>query len=717
MPDETALEQAVHTDRLVPTDRDKQPFASNGNDAAILGHLDEWHRWSIRTGHFTHFFAYRAVSVGSKVAILHPSAQALILHPGLDHHGFQDPAPEDFAARTAAIDIARAAASKSAITWPTTIAQGSVFLANPIAVNTEDSHLLTSLGYVFGAHYDDLVEDAAGSGLAFLAALRARAAAATTADLAVLTADFDSVKSEGVKGELSLESLKSFERRYKVARRHLPPASRPGAPTEVQMINLIAFRDSSLFNLYEMKAEANAPTTLEEAIKLVRGILTSRVRSEELEQATSGSKQTGLAATKVQAGRAALVGDWCATHSLDRPYRVSINRVSINQSPQVDLIKINSSDHDKQHIPEQIANKLDCPGRIAARPGGLENKLDCPGRDGARPGGLENEPDCPGRDDARPGGLENKLVHPSASHKSVTSWSTMEPRKGTPRKGQGVKYPPGLNVPFTAGTPSAGSTLGGSKTIGTTTTVGVASNEAGQPPTDVVDSNRGDINANQGYDLSLFGAPPVASAAASTTEPAGGLASSPRSPQPHAISRALGASSPGATAPGARNAARSVLRATTTDIADHQDHRITDTVDKAASHLALAASASDSVASRVIAAATSKLSSTASLVTNAVARLSLLAHPDSGCTGSMTPHEDCLINKRPCNEKFRAANGFIAKATCIGDLPAVLISRSGKPVVVTFTNVRCVPHFTYTLLSPSSKCGVSSASTPSSLTC
>ena len=83
----------------------------------------------------------------------------------------------------------------------------------------------------------------------------------------------------------------------------------------------------------------------------------------------------------------------------------------------------------------------------------------------------------------------------------------------------------------------------------------------------------------------------------------------------------------------------------------------------------------------------------------AIASLFGLAHPDSGCTGRITPDEKSLINRRPCSDTFRAANKKLAKATCIGDLPAVVVRKDGVPVFVTFENVRCVPDFDYTLLS------------------
>lgn len=72
---------------------------------------------------------------------------------------------------------------------------------------------------------------------------------------------------------------------------------------------------------------------------------------------------------------------------------------------------------------------------------------------------------------------------------------------------------------------------------------------------------------------------------------------------------------------------------------------------------------------------------------------------DSGCTGSMTPDRRRLIDVKPCNETFKAANGTLARASCIGSMPALVKMSDGSAHMIIFTNVRCVPAFKYTLLS------------------
>ena len=76
-----------------------------------------------------------------------------------------------------------------------------------------------------------------------------------------------------------------------------------------------------------------------------------------------------------------------------------------------------------------------------------------------------------------------------------------------------------------------------------------------------------------------------------------------------------------------------------------------------------------------------------------------LVHPDSGCTGSMTPYLNRLINCRPCRESFASATGARCNAIAIGDMPVLVRDRRGRLCRLVIRNVRCVPGFRYTLLS------------------
>ena len=80
--------------------------------------------------------------------------------------------------------------------------------------------------------------------------------------------------------------------KYKRAKGDLEPTLRTPLASplaEIEMMNLIAFKDASHCQLYELKATSTPPTTLTEAVTIIQGILRSRVRAEELDQVNSGA--------------------------------------------------------------------------------------------------------------------------------------------------------------------------------------------------------------------------------------------------------------------------------------------------------------------------------------------------------------------------------------------------------------------------------------------
>ena len=72
---------------------------------------------------------------------------------------------------------------------------------------------------------------------------------------------------------------------------------------------------------------------------------------------------------------------------------------------------------------------------------------------------------------------------------------------------------------------------------------------------------------------------------------------------------------------------------------------------------------------------------------------------DSGAEAHSTDDCNRLTNVKPCNEIFGGANGQLTRCQKMGDMPLIAKSSSGELVRFSITNVRCVPAFTYTLLS------------------
>ena len=100
----------------------------------------------------------------------------------------------------------------------------------------------------------------------------------------------------------------------------------------------------------------------------------------------------------------------------------------------------------------------------------------------------------------------------------------------------------------------------------------------------------------------------------------------------------------------------------------------------------------------------------------ALGLLVIRAHADSGCSGSLTNNGGALVNLRPCNERFKAADGLEYKASHIGDMPVVAKDSTGRHRRLVFRNVRLVPLDSTSRFCPCDSSGESSVSTLASPT-
>ena len=178
---------------------------------------------------------------------------------------------------------------------------GGTVLVAPHAVETEDGKLLRSLAYVFGSAEpsEDLLDEADGSGLALLRLLDNRAANASRKDKALASATHARIIRDGVQGELRLDSFKAFLKEYKKAKANVPTSAQQPPEAEAEMINLIAMRDPSVRDVYDIKATAKPPTDLDEASTMLIEILRGKARDEQIDEATTGAKPA-LMATKTK---------------------------------------------------------------------------------------------------------------------------------------------------------------------------------------------------------------------------------------------------------------------------------------------------------------------------------------------------------------------------------------------------------------------------------
>jgi len=56
---------------------------------------------------------------------------------------------------------------------------------------------------------------------------------------------------KAARGDLRLDSLGSYLRKYKTARINLDPAAKPPVSAEIQMINLIAYKDPEVRRAFQ----------------------------------------------------------------------------------------------------------------------------------------------------------------------------------------------------------------------------------------------------------------------------------------------------------------------------------------------------------------------------------------------------------------------------------------------------------------------------------
>lgn len=312
------IDDSSNTDKLdwwVPVYPDGTRIFSKDNDAAIEGKLYDYGKWSVRTGHFQPYFSDRAVLLSNgRLAVEHVSSVTFVNGIANDPRDFNNPAPPilkrvvEYNTRIAR-EIADAAALGlggtvgPAAAMLTAVPAGDIALVNTMLCSKENSMLLKSLHSTFSVlqNSEQMLDDANGSGYDYLLALRARCGAADSRDKAVNTARFSYLVTHGIPGVLKLESLRAFKLEYLDAKRTLPDSQRPKDEQEVEMMKLIAIKDASIRDMFELKCEIADPKTLDEVDAIIRKILSGRERAEEIDAIAAGAPP---AAPALAVGRA-----------------------------------------------------------------------------------------------------------------------------------------------------------------------------------------------------------------------------------------------------------------------------------------------------------------------------------------------------------------------------------------------------------------------------
>lgn len=294
---------ALSANILFPVSSDKSALQWDGNDANILGLLYETGRYYRKTGLFQTLIEHRAVALSNgRLAVEDPNTVHFITGAIDDPRSFDDPCPpsavriQEIRFHNDEVDLGTRSGARQSVLSAIPDEHKSTIVMAKHCVKKDDSSFLYSLSSVFGnaEPSDQLIEDADGSGLAFLDLLRARGTNAGARDKALATSVFSGITRDGVKGELTLDSFTAFLKVYKAARRNIAPASRPNDEAEVEMISVIAIKDSASRELYELKTTLSPPSNLDSAAAILSGMLRGRVRCEEIEQLGSGGKGLAL---------------------------------------------------------------------------------------------------------------------------------------------------------------------------------------------------------------------------------------------------------------------------------------------------------------------------------------------------------------------------------------------------------------------------------------
>ena len=671
----STLSNTDRTDRLQPVFTDGIPIIWNGNDAHLAGILLEVKRFFIRTGQFKNLFAFRAAPVGGKgmLAVSSFSSVPFVLGSlaGPFTYDFDTPSPEG-AQRFADYrhEAIRTGTAPSAVPFPPTAIEAAdkytVMLA-PHVVDAEDSRLLVSLCYTFGhaEPSEEIIEAANGSGLALKEALTARYTNSSPKDKALVAATHARIVRDGVKGELKLENFKAWVKLYKSTRHNLPSATRPPAEAEAQMISTIAESDPATRDLWELKCAAAMPTTFDGAVTLLSTILRGRVRSDQIDQVMNGAQ--GIAAVAAKPPPPVFDLSKCGDASdddgagLGRAFAAALGfEGNLTTEHATNLAAVA-----KKAIADPNFGRSKKPGGPNKKPGGGKPPLDIPrGADGKPLRWIEGMALC-------------KCGIGGGKHLFKDCTVDGKPPSGAAPGGA----PAGSSLVASGGDEAdlratLAALLG---SIVPPMTVG----DAGQA------GSEGPAGSNQSESYSL--STPANSHVALCCRGDGSAALPQRASETggHFVASSIVASSSMPSSP------------TPISRAEYQA-LVAPGAAEAASVLASPISASLTLTFADLTRGPSPLAAvtrSVALLVRELSSVAIAAHLDSGCSGSLTPSCKPLINIRPCSERFAAADGGVAIATHIGDMPVRIRDSTGKFHQLTIRNVRCVPDFKFTLLS------------------
>ena len=274
------------TNRFIPTDLDKQPIVYQSNPAQMSGCLHEVHQWMQRTGFYMTICEDRTVVLSNGKSAIDHSSSIPFLNGTITKdcvvYGFDAPCPPGLQ-RLDAHNAALVAASEKELTAHvmSTDDSGSFMISSgKIKEELRDfgKALLAIIADVDIA--EALREGSGGDGFKVLEAMRAMGAKATAKDRIVVLSKVDQFITNGLAGEVTLESFNIHLREFNRLNRLLAKDDRKSKEVAVQMIHAMMFHDRSVRDPFENRISALATDPdLEQLVSLVRTFLRSRVLS------------------------------------------------------------------------------------------------------------------------------------------------------------------------------------------------------------------------------------------------------------------------------------------------------------------------------------------------------------------------------------------------------------------------------------------------------
>ena len=287
MPDDD--DSTIKTDYSIPTDPEGDAILWSGNDAHIEGIIYQMNDWQVRTGNFIALIEHGAVPLSNgNLAV--DSVQAVPFVTGLynDPRDINNPCP-DTEARIIEFDtrVGKGTFTRiQALPPPGT----GVTIAKYTVVREQAKYLTAWAHIVRGAPGGEgLIAASNGKGTVFIGLFHAQALRATGRDRALVLSVFSKISTTGVIGELTFDKFADYIKVYKKALRDMTPASRPVAEAQIEFFKTIAYKDRDIATEFNLEARIKPPTTLDEVIAMVNGILKDRVRTEEIDQINTGA--------------------------------------------------------------------------------------------------------------------------------------------------------------------------------------------------------------------------------------------------------------------------------------------------------------------------------------------------------------------------------------------------------------------------------------------